>query len=94
MFITFLEIKMVLNSFLFRSAGHVLSIGSCLSVSRKAGYQIRRQDRMDKGMSCACIFLFDSVRFKIQSRDFVSLPAFLWPSLLLGHFESSLIIGH
>lgn len=84
---------MVLNSFLFRFASHVLSIGSCLSVSGKAGYQICRQNRMDKGISCACVFLFDSVYFKLQSHDVAFLPVFLWPFLPLGHFET-LIIKH
>jgi len=87
--ITFLEIKMLLNSFLFRFASHVLSIGSCLSVSRKVGHQICRQNWMDKGISFACVFLFDSLCFKLQCHDFAFLPGFLWPFLPLGHFENS-----
>lgn len=89
MCLTFLEIEMLLNSFLFRFASHVLSVGSCIGVSRKVGHQIRRQNWMDKGISFACVFLFDSLCFKLQCHDFAFLSGFLWPFLPLGHFENS-----
>lgn len=87
MFIMSLEIQIVLNSSLYRFAGHVLSLGSCLSVSGKAGYQVRRQNRMDKGMSRAYMLLCDSVCLNVSL--FVFTPVFLWPVLPLGHSENS-----